>query len=335
MVAIMWLTGERSRRRQPKQRRPPYPWRHRLKSTKPKSPRCRTAFRICSASNLSRRPHSRSRPGSSAPPHLTRTLQRSLRVTRASSGRKKTRSGRSGRGVPTYRFSPPTWLWFTADLPASAPSPGTEHALAVPAFSAPSGPDTAQIAQLLKEMQPNPISPVPGTSSFPSLQTASAETSEIKGGNKKDLPPHPLTRPMRRQEKLTYCSKEPFSKPFSSTVSTEALQVPSVPTVNRCLFQRPPASLDPRQGSCSGETKKVDTFGQNAWPLCFIACLCQTVFRQPRSIQGAQPDRQHRAAGSSSIATISASLGRRWPLVPSEPSRRPGPQAPSRRPCGP
>ena len=36
-------------------------YRHRSKSTKPRSPRCRTAFRICSASNSLRRPHSRSR----------------------------------------------------------------------------------------------------------------------------------------------------------------------------------------------------------------------------------------------------------------------------------
>jgi hypothetical protein len=61
--------------------------------------------------------------------------------------------------------------------PASAPSPATEHALAAPA-SIPSGPDTAQIAQLLKEMQPIPISPVPGTPSSPPTQTASAETTK-------------------------------------------------------------------------------------------------------------------------------------------------------------
>ena len=41
------------------------------------------------------------------------------------------------------------------------------------------------------------------------------------------LPPYHLAPPMRRQEKPTYSLKEPFSKPFSSTASTGASQVPS------------------------------------------------------------------------------------------------------------
>src|SRR5260370_33329260 len=44
--------------------------------------------------------------------------------------------------------------------PANATAAATETTLAVPA-PLPSNPDTSQIAQLLKDMQPNPVSPVP------------------------------------------------------------------------------------------------------------------------------------------------------------------------------
>ncbi len=60
MVAIMWLTGGKSLRR-PRNRPRPCAVKCRSKSTKPKSPNCKTGSRNCSANNWSRRTRLRSR----------------------------------------------------------------------------------------------------------------------------------------------------------------------------------------------------------------------------------------------------------------------------------
>src|SRR5580692_636963 len=57
----------------------------------------------------------------------------------------------------TYRKTPPT--------PPSAPAPEPELDPAAQSL-APVGPDSPQVAQLLKQMQPNPISPVPARNDF-------------------------------------------------------------------------------------------------------------------------------------------------------------------------
>ena len=104
--------------------------------------------------------------------------------------------------------------------PASAPAPATETPLAVPA-PPPSGPDTPQIAQLLKDMQTNSIPPVVSPATIPRKQPRTERR------NRETLPPCRPSPPMRRQERPTYSSKEPSSKPSSSTVSTGASPVPS------------------------------------------------------------------------------------------------------------
>ena len=76
------------------------------KSTNPKSLRCRTAFRICSASNFSPSSRSRSRPGRSELPRMTRrSLNNLVPVVAASSARKKTRGIPGGTEAARIRLA--------------------------------------------------------------------------------------------------------------------------------------------------------------------------------------------------------------------------------------
>src|SRR5208283_2370564 len=60
--------------------------------------------------------------------------------------------------------------------PASAPAPPNEASIPTP-IPPPAGLDAAQMAQLLREMQPNPVSPATGANPPVPPRTNSAETT--------------------------------------------------------------------------------------------------------------------------------------------------------------
>ena len=145
----------------------------------------------------------------------------------------------------TYRKAPPA-----AVAPESETTPATQNLVPV-------GPDSPQVAQLLKEMQANPASPTPGTPSPAPVRNDSAEANPER---KKDKRPAAVSggTETRRRAKTTYSSKEPFLKPFSSTASTGALQPPS--SVSTDVYSNDRQHLlIPAGSKLLGETKKVDT----------------------------------------------------------------------------
>ena len=114
----------------------------------------------------------------------------------------------------TYRKAPPA-----AVAPESDATPAAQNLVPV-------GPDSPQVAQLLKEMQTTPASPTPGTPSPVPVRNDSAEANPERKEDKRPaaVSGGPATR---RRAKTTYSSKEPSLKPFSLTGSTGASPVPS------------------------------------------------------------------------------------------------------------
>ena len=157
--------------------------------------------------------------------------------------------------------------------PASAPSPATEPAFAVTA-SVPSGPDTAQIAQLLKETPPNPISPVPGAPLFPPMQTASAEATKKRKEEAKN-PAAVSTGAANAAAGKTYLL---FEGTILETVLINRLDGGFAGPVE-CLLSTDVYSNDrqhlliPAGAKLLGETKKVDTFGQTRLAVVFHRML--------------------------------------------------------------
>ena len=156
---------------------------------------------------------------------------------------------------------------------AGAPSPASEPAFAVPA-SLPSGPETAQIAQLLKETQPKPTSPVPGTSSFPPMQTASAETTK----DRKEETKRPAAASADTANAAAGKTYALFEGTILETVLINRLDGGFAGPVE-CLLSTDVYSNDrqhlliPAGAKLLGETKKVDTFGQTRLAVLFHRML--------------------------------------------------------------
>jgi type IV secretory pathway VirB10-like protein len=157
--------------------------------------------------------------------------------------------------------------------PASASSPATEPALVAPA-SVPSGPDTAQIAQLLKETQPNPTSPAPGVPSFPPAQTASAETTK----DRKEETKRPAAASADADNAAAGKTYVLFEGTILETVLINRLDGGFAGPVE-CLLSTDVYSNDrqhlliPAGAKVLGETKKVDTFGQTRLAVVFHRVL--------------------------------------------------------------
>jgi type IV secretion system protein TrbI len=157
--------------------------------------------------------------------------------------------------------------------PASAPLPATEPSLAVPP-SVPLGPDTAQIAQLLKETRANPISPVPGTPSFPPMQTDSAEATK----DRKEETKRPAAASAEAANAAAGKTYVLFEGTILETVLINRLDGGFAGPVE-CLLSTDVYSNDrqhlliPAGAKLLGETKKVDTFGQTRLAVVFHRVL--------------------------------------------------------------
>ena len=275
MVAIMWLTGRQEAADASEDARQPQ-LRHRRhsKSTKPRSPRCRTAFRNCSASNWSRRAHSRSRLACSVPPRKTPQQsqqqsasgnppdQRAEDPIQAERKRRAYVSLFASNVALTYRKSP-----------AAAPTPEPEAAPAAPSLL-PSGPDSPQIAQLLKDMQPSSMSPIRVLLRPHLLRNDSAETTK----DRKEEPRNPAAVPAGSANAAAGKTYVLFEGTILETVLINRLDGQFAGPVE-CLLSTDVYSNDrqhlliPAGSKLLGETKKVDTFGQTRLAVVFHRVL--------------------------------------------------------------
>jgi type IV secretion system protein TrbI len=153
--------------------------------------------------------------------------------------------------------------------PAAAPVPAPETPFAAPT-PLPSGPDTTQIAQLLKDMQPNPVSLTQGASSPPPARNDSAETTHDRkeeGRNPAAVSAGAVNAAAGKHYIL-------FEGTILETVLINRLDGGFAGPVE-CLLSTDVYSNDrqhlliPAGSKLLGETKKVDTFGQTRLAVVF------------------------------------------------------------------
>jgi type IV secretion system protein VirB10 len=151
-------------------------------------------------------------------------------------------------------------------LPAGAPVSAPDTTFAAPT-PVPSGPDTTQIAQLLKDMQPNSISPVPG-------RNDSAETTH----DRKEEDRNPAAVSAGSANAAAGKTYVLFEGTILETVLINRLDGGFAGPVE-CLLSTDVYSSDrqhlliPAGSKLLGETKKVDTFGQTRLAVVFHRVL--------------------------------------------------------------
>jgi type IV secretion system protein VirB10 len=160
----------------------------------------------------------------------------------------------------TYRKSPPT-----TTLPETEAIPAV-HTLV------PVGPDSAQVAQFLKEMQPNAGSPVPNTLSV--ARNDSAESTQ----DRKEENKNPAAVPASSANAAAGKPYLLFEGAILETVLINRLDGGFTGPVE-CLLSTDVYSNDrqhlliPAGSKLLGETKKVDTFGQTRLAVVFHRVL--------------------------------------------------------------
>ena len=165
----------------------------------------------------------------------------------------------------TYRKTPST--------PPSAPAPETESAPAAQNL-VPVGPDSPQVAQLLKEMQANPVSPALGTPSLAPVRNDPAETTK----NRKEEDRNPAAVPPGSANAAAGKTYVLFEGTILETVLINRLDGGFAGPVE-CLLSTDVYSNDrqhlliPAGSKLLGETKKVDTFGQTRLAVVFHRVL--------------------------------------------------------------
>jgi type IV secretory pathway VirB10-like protein len=161
----------------------------------------------------------------------------------------------------TYRKAPPV-----AVAPESDTAPAAQNLVPV-------GPDSPQVAQLLKEMQANPNSPVPGT---PSPAPVRSDSAEANPERKEDKRPAAVSGGAAN----TAAGKDYvlFEGTILETVLINRLDGGFAGPVE-CLLSTDVYSNDrqhlliPAGSKLLGETKKVDTFGQTRLAVVFHRVL--------------------------------------------------------------
>jgi type IV secretion system protein TrbI len=162
----------------------------------------------------------------------------------------------------SYRKLPASTPVSAPDIPSAAPAP------------LPSGPDTAQIAQLLKDMQPSSISPVPGTPSLAPARNDSAETIL----DRKEDGRNPAAVSVGAANAAAGKNYVLFEGTILETVLINRLDGGFAGPVE-CLLSTDVYSNDrqhlliPAGSKLLGQTKKVDTFGQTRLAVVFHRVL--------------------------------------------------------------
>ena len=158
----------------------------------------------------------------------------------------------------TYRKTPST----PAGVPTQAPEATPTGQNLVPV-----GPDSPQVAQLLKQMQPNPISPVPARNDF-------AETTK----DRKEETRNPAAVPPGSANAAAGKTYVLFEGTILETVLINRLDGGFTGPVE-CLLSTDVYSNDrqhlliPAGSKLLGETKKVDTLGQRRLAVVFHRVL--------------------------------------------------------------
>jgi type IV secretion system protein TrbI len=160
----------------------------------------------------------------------------------------------------TYREAPP-----------AAPAAEPETAPAAPSL-VPVGPDSPQVAQLLKEMQPSPVSPAP----MPPLPTRSDSAESTH--DRKEEPRNPAAVPADPPNAAAGKTHVLFEGTILESVLINRLDGGFTGPVE-CLLSTDVYSSDrqhlliPAGSKLLGETKKVDTFGQTRLAVVFHRLL--------------------------------------------------------------
>ena len=157
--------------------------------------------------------------------------------------------------------------------PSTAPAPESE-ASSASAAPVPATPDTTQIAQLMKDTQPNPIPSAPGTLSFAPARNDSAETTR----ERKEETKNPAAVPAGSANAAAGKPYLLFEGTILETVLINRLDGHFAGPVE-CLLSTDVYSSDrqhlliPAGSKLLGETKKVDTFGQTRLAVLFHRVL--------------------------------------------------------------
>jgi type IV secretory pathway VirB10-like protein len=158
--------------------------------------------------------------------------------------------------------------------PATPPAPQPEALAASAQNLVPVGPEDPQVAQLLKQMQPNPLSPAPDTSSPAPVRSDSPETANNRKEEKKN-PAAVSAGSANASAGKTYLL---FEGTILETVLINRLDGSFAGPVE-CLLSTNIYSNDrqhlliPAGSKLLGETKKVDTFGQTRLAVVFHRVL--------------------------------------------------------------
>jgi len=165
----------------------------------------------------------------------------------------------------TYRKTP--------SIPPSVPALESESAPTAQNL-APVGPDSAQVAQILKEMQANPVSTVLGTPSPAPVRNDPAQTTK----NRKEEDRNPAAVPPGSANAAAGKTYVLFEGTILETVLINRLDGGFAGPVE-CLLSNDVYSNDrqhlliPAGSKLLGETKKVDTFGQTRLAVVFHRVL--------------------------------------------------------------
>jgi type IV secretory pathway VirB10-like protein len=157
--------------------------------------------------------------------------------------------------------------------PVGAQAPVTETGSTVPNPS-PSGPEAAQIAQLLKDMQTNPVPAMPGAPSSPPARKDSAEVT-LNGKEEGRNPAAVSAGAANAAAGKNYIL---FEGTILETVLINRLDGQFAGPIE-CLLSTDVFSNDrqhlliPAGSKLLGETKKVDTFGQTRLAVTFHRLL--------------------------------------------------------------
>lgn len=158
--------------------------------------------------------------------------------------------------------------------PATPPAPQPEALAAAAQNLVPVGPEDPQVAQLLKQMQPNPLSPAPDTSSPAPVRSDSPETAN----NRKEEKKNPAAVSAGSANASAGKSYLLFEASILETVLINRLDGSFAGPVE-CLLSTNVYSNDrqhlliPAGSKLLGETKKVDTFGQTRLAVVFHRVL--------------------------------------------------------------
>jgi type IV secretion system protein VirB10 len=162
----------------------------------------------------------------------------------------------------SYRKPPATAQASVAEAGSTVPNPS------------PSGPEAAQIAQLLKDMQTSPIPAMPGASSSPPARKDSAEATP----NGKEEGRNPAAVSAGAANAAAGKNYVLFEGTILETVLINRLDGQFAGPIE-CLLSTDVFSNDrqhlliPAGSKLLGETKKVDTFGQNRLAVTFHRLL--------------------------------------------------------------